>query len=296
MQQRNVYIDSFVDTLCRQRYDVAGNDVAAQKLQELRESKVLLPGQLYELMQFDHMVRSFEHLAMEEDVDLEDAKNVEKAKQYEDFVQKSDIHPANKAALYNTLLGLIDMNGGGNKWYMEVLRRKADILPPGADTELNLTAKQAFFHRPKKAGHDPVYLAAMYRLYSKMSDKMRFTFLNELGLVADKSGKRLRAASGLTPKQRDDRLGIIEAIVSEPLDVKERIALLEEGIELASNNLQPRNKNFAIKSKFYNQLQNDYYAIGDARQGNHYGSKSRTFDECATRAIVIGSEKGDKWR
>ncbi len=292
MENDNIFINTFIDKLCRERYDAQGNDVAAAYLQELLEQRVLTAAQFSEAAQFDAKVRAFEHLAMEENVDLDDPKSVEAANQYEEFVEKSNIHPQNKAALYNTLLGFIDINGGGDKWYMRVLRKKADIMPHGVDAELNLAAKQAFFHR-RGAGRS-VYLGTMNQLYGKMSDKMRFTFLGELGLVADKSGKRLRASSGLTPQQRTDRLSIIEAIVTEPLKVKDRIALLEEGKELASNNLYRRNENFDKKRRFCTQLQKDYTSLGDFKKANQYGLDSYDWDKCCQKAIDYGMEKARK--
>ena len=292
MENDNIFINTFIDKLCRERYDAQGNDVAAAYLQELLEQRVLTAAQFSEAAQFDAKVRAFEHLAMEENVDLDDPKSVEAANQYEEFIEKSNIHPQNKAALYNTLLGFIDINGGGDKWYMRVLRKKADIMPHGVDAELNLAAKQAFFHR-RGAGRS-VYLGTMNQLYGKMSDKMRFTFLGELGLVADKSGKRLRASSGLTPQQRTDRLSIIEAIVTEPLKVKDRIALLEEGKELASNNLYRRNENFDKKRRFCTQLQKDYTSLGDFKKANQYGLDSYDWDKCCQKAIDYGMEKARK--
>lgn len=292
MENDNIFINTFIDKLCRERYDAQGNDVAAAYLQELLEQRVLTAAQFSEVAQFDAKVRAFEHLAMEENVDLEDPKSVEAANQYEEFVEKSNIHPQNKAALYNTLLGFIDINGGGDKWYMRVLRKKADIMPHGVDAELNLAAKQAFFHR-RGAGRS-VYLGTMNQLYGKMSDKVRFTFLGELGLVADKSGKRLRAASGLTPQQRTDRLSIIDAIVKEPLKVKERIALLEEGIKLASDNLYRRNENFDTKSRFSTQLQKDYESVGDFKKANQYGLNSYNWEKNCRLAIDYGMEKARK--
>lgn len=292
MENDNIFINTFIDKLCRERYDAQGNDVAAAYLQELLEQRVLTAAQFSEAAQFDAKVRAFEHLAMEENVDLEDPKSVEAANQYEEFIEKSNIHPQNKAALYNTLLGFIDINGGGDKWYMRVLRKKADIMPHGVDAELNLAAKQAFFHR-RGAGRS-VYLGTMNQLYTKMNDKMRFTFLGELGLVADKSGKKLRASSGLTPQQRTDRLSIIEAIVTEPLKVKDRIALLEEGKELASNNLYRRNENFDKKRRFCTQLQKDYTSLGDFKKANQYGLDSYDWDKCCQKAIDYGMEKARK--
>ena len=292
MENDNIFINTFIDKLCRERYDAQGNDVAAAYLQELLEQRVLTAAQFSEVAQFDAKVRAFEHLAMEENVDLDDPKSVEAANQYEEFVEKSNIHPQNKAALYNTLLGFIDINGGGDKWYMRVLRKKADIMPHGVDAELNLAAKQAFFHR-RGAGRS-VYLGTMNQLYGKMSDKVRFTFLGELGLVADKSGKRLRAASGLTPQQRTERLSIIDAIVKEPLKVRERIVLLEEGKELASNNLYRRNENFDKKRRFCTQLQKDYTSLGDFKKANQYGLDSYDWDKCCQKAIDYGMEKARK--
>ncbi|MBR1903787.1 MAG: hypothetical protein IJ824_01245 [Alphaproteobacteria bacterium] len=292
MENDNIFINTFIDKLCRERYDAQGNDVAAAYLQELLEQRVLTAAQFSEVAQFDAKVRAFEHLAMEENVDLDDPKSVEAANQYEKFVEKSNIHPQNKAALYNTLLGFIDINGGGDKWYMRVLRKKADIMPHGVDAELNLAAKQAFFHR-RGAGRS-VYLGVMNQLYTKMNDKMRFTFLGELGLVADKSGKRLRAASGLTPQQRTERLSIIDAIVKEPLKVKERIALLEEGLGLASNNLYRRNVNFDTKSRFSMLLKKDYKAIKDTKKADKYEGDSFDWRECCYRAIDYGKEKARK--
>ncbi len=294
MENDNIFINTFMDKLCRERYDVQGNDVAAAYLHELAEQRVLTTAQFSEVAQFDAKVRAFEHLAMEENVDLEDKKSIEAANQYEQFVAKSNIHPQNKAALYNTLLGFIDINGGGDKWYMNVLRKKADTMPQGCDTDLNLTAKQAFFHR--RGADRSVYLGVMNQLYTKMNDKMRFTFLGELGLVADKSGKRLRALSGLTPQQRTDRLSIIEAIVKEPLNVRERIALLEEGKELASNNLYRRNENFDKKRRFSTQLQKDYESVGDFKKANQYGLDSYDWDKCCRKAIDYGMEKAEKAR
>lgn len=292
MENDNIFINTFIDKLCRERYDAQGNDVAAAYLQELLEQRVLTAAQFSEVAQFDAKVRAFEHLAMEENVDLEDPKSVEAANQYEKFVEKSNIHPQNKAALYNTLLGFIDINGGGDKWYMRVLRKKADIMPHGVDAELNLAAKQAFFHR--RGADRSVYLGTMNQLYSKMNDKMRFTFLAELGLVADKSGKRLRALSGLTPQQRTERLSIIDAIVKEPLKVKDRIALLEEGLELASNNLYRRNVNFDTKSRFSMLLKKDYKAIKDTKKADKYEGDSFDWRECCYRAIDYGMEKARK--
>lgn len=286
MENDNIFINTFIDKLCRERYDAQGNDVAAAYLHELAGQRVLTTAQFSEVAQFDAKVRAFEHLAMEENVDLEDPKSIEAANQYEEFVAKSNIHPQNKAALYNTLLGFIDINGGGDKWYMRVLRKKADIMPQGADTELNLTAKQAFFHR--RGADRSVYLGTMNQLYSKMNDKMRFTFLGELGLVADKSGKKLRALSGLTPQQRTDRLSIIEAIVTEPLKIKDRIALLEEGMKLASNNLWKRNRNFDLKDRFCTQLQKDYTSLGDFKKANQYGLDSYNWGKSCRLAIDHG--------
>ena len=258
MENDNIFINTFIDKLCRERYDAQGNDVAAAYLQELLEQRVLTAAQFSEAAQFDAKVRAFEHLAMEENVDLDDPKSVEAANQYEEFVEKSNIHPQNKAALYNTLLGFIDINGGGDKWYMRVLRKKADIMPHGVDAELNLAAKQAFFHR-RGAGRS-VYLAS----------------------------------SGLTPQQRTDRLSIIEAIVTEPLKVKDRIALLEEGKELASNNLYRRNENFDKKRRFCTQLQKDYTSLGDFKKANQYGLDSYDWDKCCQKAIDYGMEKARK--
>ena len=292
MENDNIFINTFIDKLCRERYDAQGNDVAAAYLQELLEQRVLTAAQFSEVAQFDAKVRAFEHLAMEENVDIEDPKSIEAANQYEQFVAKSNIHPQNKAALYNTLLGFIDINGGGDKWYMNVLRKKADTMPQGCDVDLNLTAKQAFFHR--RGADRSVYLGTMNQLYSKMNDKMRFTFLGELGLVADKSGKRLRALSGLTPQQRTERLSIIDAIVKEPLKVKERIALLEEGLELASNNLYRRNVNFDTKSRFSMLLKKDYKAIKDTKKADKYEGDSFDWRECCYRAIDYGKEKARK--
>ena len=292
MENDNIFINTFIDKLCRERYDAQGNDVAAAYLQELLEQRVLTAAQFSEVAQFDAKVRAFEHLAMEENVDIEDPKSIEAANQYEQFVAKSNIHPQNKAALYNTLLGFIDINGGGDKWYMNVLRKKADTMPQGCDVDLNLTAKQAFFHR--RGADRSVYLGTMNQLYSKMNDKMRFTFLGELGLVADKSGKRLRALSGLTPQQRTERLSIIDAIVKEPLKIKERIALLEEGLELASNNLYRRNVNFDTKSRFSMLLKKDYKAIKDTKKADKYEGDSFDWRECCYRAIDYGKEKARK--
>lgn len=292
MENDNIFINTFMDKLCRERYDVQGNDVAAAYLQELAGQRVLTAAQFSEVAQFDAKVRAFEHLAMEENVDLEDPKSIEAANQYEKFVEKSNIHPQNKAALYNTLLGFIDINGGGDKWYMRVLRKKADTMPQGCDADLNLTARQAFFHR--RGADRSVYLGTMNQLYSKMNDKMRFTFLAELGLVADKSGKRLRALSGLTPQQRTERLSIIDAIVKEPLKVKDRIALLEEGLELASNNLYRRNVNFDTKSRFSMLLKKDYKAIKDTKKADKYEGDSFDWRECCYRAIDYGMEKARK--
>ncbi len=292
MENDNIFINTFIDKLCRERYDAQGNDVAAAYLQELLEQRVLTAAQFSEVAQFDAKVRAFEHLAMEENVDLDDPKSVEAANQYEKFVEKSNIHPQNKAALYNTLLGFIDINGGGDKWYMNVLRKKADTMPQGCDVDLNLTAKQAFFHR--RGADRSVYLGTMNQLYGKMNDKMRFTFLGELGLVADKSGKRLRALSGLTPQQRTERLSIIDAIVKEPLKIKERIALLEEGLELASNNLYRRNVNFDTKSRFSMLLKKDYKAIKDTKKADKYEGDSFDWRECCYRAIDYGKEKARK--
>ena len=292
MENDNIFINTFIDKLCRERYDAQGNDVAAAYLQELLEQRVLTAAQFSEGAQFDAKVRAFEHLAMEENVDLEDPKSIEAANQYEKFVEKSNIHPQNKAALYNTLLGFIDINGGGDKWYMRVLRKKADTMPQGCDADLNLTARQAFFHR--RGADRSVYLGTMNQLYSKMNDKMRFTFLAELGLVADKSGKRLRALSGLTPQQRTERLSIIDAIVKEPLKVKDRIALLEEGLELASNNLYRRNVNFDTKSRFSMLLKKDYKAIKDTKKADKYEGDSFDWRECCYRAIDYGMEKARK--
>lgn len=292
MENDNIFINTFMDKLCRERYDVQGNDVAAAYLQELAGQRVLTAAQFSEVAQFDAKVRAFEHLAMEENVDLDDPKSIEAANQYEKFVEKSNIHPQNKAALYNTLLGFIDINGGGDKWYMRVLRKKADTMPQGCDADLNLTARQAFFHR--RGADRSVYLGTMNQLYSKMNDKMRFTFLAELGLVADKSGKRLRALSGLTPQQRTERLSIIDAIVKEPLKIKERIALLEEGLELASNNLYRRNVNFDTKSRFSMLLKKDYKAIKDTKKADKYEGDSFDWRECCYRAIDYGMEKARK--
>ena len=292
MENDNIFINTYIDKLCRERYDAQGNDVAAAYLHELLEQRVLTTAQFSEVAQFDAKVRAFEHLAMEENVDIEDPKSIEAANQYEQFVAKSNIHPQNKAALYNTLLGFIDINGGGDKWYMRVLRKKADTMPQGCDVDLNLTAKQAFFHR--RGADRSVYLGTMNQLYSKMNDKMRFTFLGELGLVADKSGKRLRALSGLTPQQRTERLSIIDAIVKEPLKVKERIALLEEGLELASNNLYRRNVNFDTKSRFSMLLKKDYKAIKDTKKADKYEGDSFDWRECCYRAIDYGKEKARK--
>ena len=292
MENDNIFINTYIDKLCRERYDAQGNDVAAAYLQELLEQRVLTAAQFSEVAQFDAKVRAFEHLAMEENVDIEDPKSIEAANQYEQFVAKSNIHPQNKAALYNTLLGFIDINGGGDKWYMNVLRKKADTMPQGCDVDLNLTAKQAFFHR--RGADRSVYLGTMNQLYSKMNDKMRFTFLGELGLVADKSGKRLRALSGLTPQQRTERLSIIDAIVKEPLKIKERIALLEEGLELASNNLYRRNVNFDTKSRFSMLLKKDYKAIKDTKKADKYEGDSFDWRECCYRAIDYGKEKARK--
>ena len=292
MENDNIFINTFIDKLCRERYDAQGNDVAAAYLQELAGQRVLTAAQFSEVAQFDAKVRAFEHLAMEENVDLEDPKSIEAANQYEKFVEKSNIHPQNKAALYNTLLGFIDINGGGDKWYMRVLRKKADTMPQGCDADLNLTARQAFFHR--RGADRSVYLGTMNQLYSKMNDKMRFTFLAELGLVADKSGKRLRALSGLTPQQRTERLSIIDAIVKEPLKVKDRIALLEEGLELASNNLYRRNVNFDTKSRFSMLLKKDYKAIKDTKKADKYEGDSFDWRECCYRAIDYGMEKARK--
>ena len=287
MQYNNIYINDFIDKLCRQRYDISGKDIAEDSLKDLKY--VLTPQEFQEVALFDNTVRKFEHLAMEEDVDITDAKNIEAAKKYEDFVDKCKIHQENKAALYNTLLGFIDINGGDNKWYMNVLRKKVEILPQGLDNELNLTAKQAFFHRRDVRS---LYLNNMHKLYAKMQDKTRFTFLNELGLALDTNGKKMLSATKMTPQQRLNRLSVIEAIVKEPLPVEMRIQLLEEGLKLANNNLRRRNENFELKEKFCSQLQKDYSSIGQYAKANNYGLAAYNWNKSFNLALEHGIKPG----
>lgn len=286
MQHNNIYINDFIDKLCRQRYDVNGKDIAQDSLKDLEF--VLTPQEFQEVVQFDNTVRKFEHLAMEENVDITDAKNIEVAKKYEDFVDKCKIHPENKAALYNTLLGFIDINEGDNRWYMNVLRKKVEILPHGLDHELNLTAKQAFFHRRDVRS---LYLNNMHKLYAKMQDKARFTFLNELGLALDANGKKMLSVTKMTPQQRLNRLSVIEAIVKEPLPVEMRIQLLEEGLKLANNNLRRRNENFELKGKFCSQLQKDYSSIGQYAKANNYGLEAYNWNKSFNLALEHGIKR-----
>lgn len=264
--ERNMYIDAFLDTLCRNRYDSAGNDLAQKSLEDL---KYATPQQYPKAKKFYDNVRSFEHLAMEEDIDIEDEKNIKAAREYEKLVDNSNIQPENKAALYNTLLGFIDINGGGEQWYMDILHKKVDIIPQGRDIDLNLTAKQAFFHR--RGASRSSYLNNMHLLYSKMQDKTKFTFLKELGLGLDNKGKKIISPTKMSPQQRLERLSVIESIIKEPLPVDMRILLLEEGLKLANNNLRRRNENFKLKEEFCTQLQKDYTSLGQYSKANNYG-------------------------
>ncbi len=290
MKKDNLYINDFMHKLCRQRYDVNGNDLADECLQTLRD--ILPPSEFNEVLTFNNAVRSFEHLAMEEDVDIEDKKNIEAAQKYEALVDNAPIYPENKAALYDTLLGFIDINGGGNKRYMEVLRKKVDVIDKNQDAALNLAAKQAFLHN--KGASREVYLNIMHRLFEKTENKFSFTFLSELGLVKDKNNKKFISAAKMTPQQRLTRLSVIQAIVKEPLAVTSRIPLLEEGLKLAENNLRHRNENFELKRDFSTQLQKDYYAIGDYAAGNKHALNINKWDRSFNLALEYGLAKKEK--
>lgn len=264
--ERNMYVDAFIDTLCRNRYDVDGNDLAQMRLEDL---KYAAPQQYPEAKTFYDKVRYFEHLAMEEDIDINDEKNIKAANEYEKLVDNSAIQSENKAALYNTLLGFIDINGGSEQWYMNVLHKKINIIDNGRDFDLNLTAKQAFFHRHGATRSS--YLNSMHLLYSKMQDKTKFTFLKEIGLGLDNNGKKIISLTKMSPQQRLERLSVIESVVKEPLPVDMRISLLEEGLKLANNNLRRRNENFKLKEEFCTQLQKDYTSLGQYAKANNYG-------------------------
>ncbi|MBQ9034540.1 MAG: hypothetical protein IJ099_01085 [Alphaproteobacteria bacterium] len=285
MQLDNFYINDFIDTLCRNRYDAKGNDLAKQKLYDLLNW--VSSEEFDAAARFYYTVDNFNHMATEENVDLEDYRNIEAAKKYEDFVDKSNIFPENKAALYNTLLGFIDINGGSKGWSLDVLRKKAAILQKGNDVEINLTARQTFFKRGGSKTR-PVYLNIMHQLYMKMNNKTNFSYLNELGII--KKDNKIIPFTKLSPKQRLERLSVIEAIVKQQLSVEMRISLLEEGLKLANNNLRKRNENFTLKGEFCDQLQIDYMALGQAKKANEYGLQSYKWKKNADLAIEFGEQ------
>jgi hypothetical protein len=292
MDTSNLYINDFVDKLCRHRYDVHGTDLAKESLLDLRDN---LPGEQFrELVLFDKTVRDFEEMSDTDDLDIETPKARETTEKYENLIDKSNIYPENKAALYNTLLNHIEKYNGGNTWFMSVLRKKSAVLAQGDDTELNMSAKQAFFHRRNVKPAE--YLNLMHQLYAKMNDKERFTFLNELGLSLDKRRKKIASATRMSTEQRSRRLAIIRSIISEPLPIKMRVDLLEEALTLANNNNKIRSNNFELKRDICRELSHYYQATGNTQKAKQYGDDIGKWQRSITLAMDYGNmrHRGEK--
>lgn len=297
LDMSNIYVKDFVFKLCCRRFAADGRDLAEEALQNAKET--VKPSEYTDLNKFKDIVDSLYDIDASR-LDNAQSSDLDAFNTCEKTVDETLLPAQCKTALYNKLLNVISNGELPNNRYYSILNKKIAVIPDNSDNELNITAKQLFFHRRDV---DPAMVnLSMQRLYNKMHKKEDFEQCEFLHIPTKTSldkakSRKLMPEKNMTPKQRYERLKFITELCKNPeITAEERINLSKEALTLAHKNGYSNSWNFAIKRDLCHSLCEDYTSLGDNQQASLYEQETERWQKAVDCAVDYGRQKhGDDY-